>query len=93
METVLITDEIGNRKWYSNGQLHRTDGPACEYVNGSCAWYNNGQLHRTTGPAVEFVNGRCEWYVNNWPYSFVTWCKITQQTPHTITALRLRYTV
>ena len=60
----MITLSNGTRKWYLNGQLHRTDGPAREYPDGTCAWYINGRLHRTTGPAVEYADGDCEWYIN-----------------------------
>ena len=29
--------------WYNlEGQLHREDGPACEYANGIKEWYING---------------------------------------------------
>jgi hypothetical protein len=29
----------GNKSWYLNGQLHREDGPAIEYVDGHKSWY------------------------------------------------------
>ena len=28
----------GDREWWINGKLHREDGPACEYANGSKVW-------------------------------------------------------
>jgi hypothetical protein len=52
------------RRWYSNGILHREDGPAVEYADGDKMWYLNGQLHREDGPAVEWINGDEEWYLN-----------------------------
>jgi hypothetical protein len=59
------TDKYGNRYWYnSQGQLHRKDGPACEYSNGTRAWWVNGMLHRTDSPAVEQANGTREWWLN-----------------------------
>jgi hypothetical protein len=45
------------------GQLHRIDGPAIEYSNGSKSWWINGELHREDGPAIEYSNGSNEWYV------------------------------
>ena len=30
-------------EWYLNGNLHREDGPAVEYTNGSKEWYLNGK--------------------------------------------------
>ena len=59
----------GNRYWYLNGQLHREDGPACEYAGGSRCWYLNGQLHREDGPAAEFTNGIREWWLNDEEYT------------------------
>ena len=34
------------------GIVHRVDGPAIEYADGSEAWYLNDQLHRVGGPAI-----------------------------------------
>lgn len=61
---VKRVDRDGNVCWRLNGQLHRTDGPAVEYYNGTRCWYVNGQRHRTDGPAVESANGDREWYLN-----------------------------
>jgi len=36
------------RCWYVNGELHRKDGPAAEYINGSKFWYINGKLIKHT---------------------------------------------
>ncbi len=41
-------------KYYRNGKLHRTDGPAVIYESGKMKYYRNGKLHRTNGPAVEY---------------------------------------
>jgi hypothetical protein len=45
----------------SNGDLHRTDGPAVERWDHK-AWYVRGKLHRTDGPAVERWDHK-EWCV------------------------------
>lgn len=58
------TDSYGTRRWYFNGKLHRTDGPAIEYANGSKAWYIKGKSHRIDGPAVEWADGTKAWYLN-----------------------------
>jgi hypothetical protein len=63
---IEYTVKVGKIKteWFHNGQLHRQDGPAREYIDGSKVWYLNGQLHRQDGPAIEHVNdGKC-WYLN-----------------------------
>ena len=69
MKNGLEIDQHGNKVWYQNGQLHRTDGPAVELANGTKAWYQNDQQHRTDGPAVELANGRKEWFIDNIKYT------------------------
>ena len=61
----LEIDGRGNKGWIlPNGNLHRTDGPAVEFADGSKLWYQNGKRHRTNGPAVEWVDGEKSWWVN-----------------------------
>lgn len=50
------------KEWYSDGELHREDGPAVEHADGSTAWYRRGKLHREDGPAIEHANGTRWWY-------------------------------
>jgi hypothetical protein len=52
------------------GELHHTDGPAYEWVDGTRLWYLNGKRHRTNGPAIERPNGTREWYSNG---KFIKW--------------------
>jgi hypothetical protein len=54
----------GDKAWYLNGILHRTDGPAFEWADGSKAWLLNGKYHRTDGPAVEGADGSKEWWLD-----------------------------
>jgi hypothetical protein len=59
-----IIDKFGTKFWYNdNGQLHRDDGPAVEYANGSRLWYINGKVHRKDGPAQENSEVN-RWYIN-----------------------------
>jgi hypothetical protein len=59
------TDQYGDRRWYnSEGELHREDGPAIEYIDGSREWWVNGELHRTDGPAREWASGSRAWYLH-----------------------------
>lgn len=44
--------------------LHRKDGPAIEWYNGTKHWMINGKKHRKNGPAIEYSNGSKEWYKN-----------------------------
>ena len=46
-----------------NKILHRTDGPAIEFADGSKRWWVESQLHRLDGPAVEWADGSKEWWV------------------------------
>ena len=59
-------DASGTR-WYHNAAelLHRDEGPAIEYADGSKCWFQNGLLHRIVGPAVEYSNGDKEWWQND----------------------------
>ena len=60
----IETDASGTRRYYNSaGQLHRLDGPAVEWKDGS-RWYQNGKLHRTDGPAVVYANGTKYWWQN-----------------------------
>jgi hypothetical protein len=52
-----------------NGNLHREDGPACEYIDGTRCWYLNGRRHRIDGPAIEYANGDRYWYLNDEEYT------------------------
>jgi len=66
--TVKVWED-GTKEWYQNGQLHRLDGPAVEWGDGTISsgtkiWFLNGQRHRLDGPAVECGDGSKEWYVN-----------------------------
>jgi hypothetical protein len=49
--------------WYLNDELHREDGPALEWPNGSKGWFLHGMLHREDGPAIEEPNGSRGWYL------------------------------
>ena len=58
-------DAFGTREYYnSDGQLHRTNGPAIEYANGTKYWYQNGVCHRTDGPAIEWDSGGKSWFID-----------------------------
>jgi hypothetical protein len=54
----------GSKEWYQNGELHRLDGPACEFSDGSKFWYQNGKRHRLDGPAIEWPDGSKYWFQN-----------------------------
>ena len=59
------TDSNGSKIWKNKeGQVHRTDGPAIIYADGTQVYYIEGQWHRTDGPAVIYPDGT-EFYLQN----------------------------
>lgn len=64
------TDKYGNEFWYNeNNQLHRLDGPACIFNDGTEYWCRNGLYHRIGGPALEYLNGTKCWFLDGVEYS------------------------
>jgi len=62
-ESILKVDKFGTKKWKNEiGRLHRIDGPAVEFANGTKEWHQNGLLHRLDGPAYISANGHKEWH-------------------------------
>jgi len=58
-------DEDGSKVWRDKeGRLHRENGPAIIWKDGSMFWYKNGKLHRENGPASQYANGTNYWWVN-----------------------------
>ena len=52
-----------------NDTVHRENGPAVEYANGTKYWYLNGKRHRINGPAIEYVGGYNSWYLHGTMHS------------------------
>ena len=59
----IVGNDINNY-WYKRGKLHRCDGPAIEYSNGTRVWYKNNKQHRDDGPAYEGFDGHLEYWLN-----------------------------
>lgn len=57
----------GATRYWTNGKgfIHRDDGPAIEYDDGSKVWATNGEYHRLDGPAYEsvLVDFSCVYFV------------------------------
>jgi hypothetical protein len=76
-EPTLTISKCGGKRWrLPNGKLHRVDGPAAEWADGTKYWCLNGVWHREDGPAYENVNGEKEWYLNGSWYSFDKWLNV-----------------
>jgi len=70
MNYDIKIDKFGNKFYYVNKKMHREDGPAVEYIDGTKSWYKNGIPHREDGPAVEYPNGTKYWYLNGRMYGY-----------------------
>jgi hypothetical protein len=46
MNMEMRVDEFGTRRWYLNGKIHREDGPAVEWADGSRQWWYRGEQLR-----------------------------------------------
>ena len=62
---IMTIDKNGNKVWRinGNGPIHREDGPAIDYADGTKEWRLNGERHREDGPAVWFY-GHKEYWLN-----------------------------
>ena len=59
---LKVTDIYGAELWYKGDKLHRADGPALIWPDGTKEWYKEGKLHREDGPAAIYPDGRQYWY-------------------------------
>ena len=65
----ILTEEEEKIRYYLDGELHRLDGPAIEFVNGDKSWYKEGKMHRLDGPAEEYANGYQFYWIDDKDYS------------------------
>jgi hypothetical protein len=61
-EVEHVTQPNGQQVWKVADILHRLDGPALEWADGTSFWYFNDELHRDDGPAIEWADGSREWH-------------------------------
>ncbi len=64
LETTIIKKFRNRTEYRTLGLLHREDGPAKEWTDGTQYWYKHNKLHRENGPAIERPNGSKEWFIN-----------------------------
>ena len=60
----LHINELGTKRWFKDGKLHRYDGPAVIRSDGEQWWYKNDKIHRDDGPAGIFPDGTQYWFKN-----------------------------
>ena len=63
-DTPLTNKELYCTEYRKGKKLHRLDGPAREYPNGSKYYYVEGNRHRLDGPAIERADGSKQYWVN-----------------------------
>jgi len=61
-------DKFRNKRWFLNGKIHREDGPAVVWADGSKFWFIDDKRHRDDGPAVVWSTGTKEWWLNGRKY-------------------------
>jgi hypothetical protein len=76
--------------------LHREDGPAVMFDDGSMEWYFRGELHRTDGPALTFIDElNCPgfgWSVNGkYILSYEEFQHLTECSDEDIVFFKVRY--
>ena len=89
--TVKV-DEVGDKYWRIDGKIHRTDGPAVEWADGTKEWAIYGLNHRTDGPAVEWAGGDITWHLDGITLTFDKWLnQTTGLTDEEKVMLKLKY--
>jgi len=65
MQTYKVTvNKYKTICWYNEkNQLHRLNGPAIEWADGTKEWWVDDKCHRLDGPAVEWASGFKAWWV------------------------------
>ena len=68
-EKYLVEVDGEGTYWYAGTgtprRLHRLNGPAIEWADGTLMWYQNGQRHRADGPAITRPDGYQAWWQND----------------------------
>ena len=62
---LSTTKNVVKRYYDAKRRIHRKNGPAVEWPNGTKEWYQHGELHREDGPAREYADGEKQWYLND----------------------------
>ena len=59
---ILYISVCGDKVWCKqNEKIHRLNGPAMQFDNGT-RWFQNNKPHRLDGPAKSFANGVKQWF-------------------------------
>lgn len=63
MEYKVKEDE-DKIQWYLGDKLHKENGPAVEFADGTREWWIDGKRHREDGAAIEFGDGTNKWFLD-----------------------------
>ena len=63
--TVEVKQDVTYWRKEGTNILHRENGPAAEWANGTKEWYIDGKRHRENGPACEYSDNYKAWYKND----------------------------
>ena len=88
MNKYYYKDGSSSCDYYGSKTLHKEDGPAIEYFDGSKCWYLNGKPHRIDGPAVEFLHHQ-DWFIDGQGYCKEDFDKLIREAKQLPLALRL----
>lgn len=82
----------GGTIWFKDKKVHRDNGPAMEFPDGSWTYYSNGRASREDGPAHFCAIAKSiDWCLSGKTYSFDTWCEILRLSNEEKLKLRLRW--
>lgn len=83
----VFDDGTPGVKYYLNGVLHREDGPAVIWRNGTKHWLIHGKSHRSDGPCTEWSDGEKRYSFYSERYSLRDYKKVLLLT----SIFRLKY--
>tara|TARA_B110000238_G_C15948575_1_gene362191 strand:+ start:115 stop:402 length:288 start_codon:yes stop_codon:yes gene_type:complete len=91
MQPTMIEFSNGDKIWFLNGKIHRTDGPAVVRTDGINIWYLNGDLHRTDGPSVDRPDAVTRFHLYGCAYTFDEWIGRSSLTDEEKVMMKLQY--
>lgn len=74
MKEYIVKTYSDRIEYYNhNNLLHRLDGPAIIWKDGTQKWYYLGEVHSIAGPAVIKNDGTVEYWIRNNKLSYHDW--------------------
>ncbi|NVM37763.1 MAG: hypothetical protein HWN81_19385 [Candidatus Lokiarchaeota archaeon] len=95
MEYTVREDE-NKTEWYLGDKLHKENGPAVIFADGTQEWWIDGKRHREDGPAFIFPNGQKKYFIEGKNISeddFYAMIEAKNAPPEPVKEITLTYTV